>query len=364
MLSLLFCGLTVAQSNDVSCLKGLKKQPGFDVTVLDAGHFFLAGDSLLARIARRILKPLSRRALRRALLRKVAGKDVLIVFKGNGIDRSTLRKIKMSGTRCVVYFPDGHPHSYGAELKDALGEYDLVISAKVDHLTRWTSEFGYSNPCAHVPHGYDPDLHLSSGLVDQHATQTDLAMIATARGEYFDLLREMVAEAPELVSKKVVIGGAGWEKYTSKLPRSWQFLGPLYREQYVSTLRNAAIVIAPIQRKIVIDGVTFDYDSDSARTYEIAAMGVFFLHRHSALMPQIFDSENEVPLFRNGKELAHLAQAYLDQPEVRGQKAQATRDRAVPSYSWDNRAALIAHHLIALVGGDTADESPGAPERK
>jgi glycosyltransferase involved in cell wall biosynthesis len=263
-----------------------------------------------------------------------------------------LQALRAQGVKTACYFPDGHPHAYGRALKDALSEYDLIISAKADHPARWSAEFGYSNRCVHVPHGYDADLHLAADIAHPEEQTADIAMVATARDEYFTLLQQMVEAAPEIADRQVVIGGPGWSPYRAALPSGWQFPGPQNGAQYARSLRSARIAVAPVQRTVRIAGQEVAYDSDTARTYELAAMGVFFVHRHSDLMPQIFDPATEVPLFRDGAELAQLAQRYLDAPQERMKMARALRARAVPAYSWDARAAGVAEHLRALVGQD------------
>lgn len=352
MIRVLFFGHTAAPANDASALKGLRAQAGLQVTVLDPGRFHVPGYSLAVRALRRLTTPLANRLMRATLRRQARLADVVLTFKGMALDASTLRALRAQGVKTACYFPDGHPHAYGRALQDALAEYDLIISAKADHPARWSEEFGYSNRCVHVPHGYDADLHLAADIARPEEQTADIAMVATARDEYFTLLQQMVEAAPELADRKVVIGGPDWAPYRAALSSGWQFPGPQIGAQYVASLRSARIVVAPVQRTVRIDGREVAYDSDTARTYELAAMGVFFVHRHSDLMPQIFDPEAEVPLFRDGAELAQLARTYLDAPQERMKMARALRARAVPAYSWDARAADVASHLRTLVGKD------------
>lgn len=352
MIRVLFFGYTTAPANDASALKGLRAQGGLQVTVLDPGRFHVPR---AFRALRKLTTPLANRLMRATLRRQARKADVVLAFKGMALDAATLRALRAQGIKTACYFPDGHPHAYGQALQDALAQYDLIISAKADHPVRWSEEFGYFNRCVHVPHGYDADLHLAADIARPEDQKVDIAMVATARHEYFALLQEMVQTAPELADRQVVIGGSGWGRYRAALPSGWQFPGPKIGAQYARSLRSARVVLAPVQRKVQIAGREVTYDSDTARTYELAAMGVFFVHRHSDLMPQIFDPEAEVPLFRDGAELAQLARTYLDAPHERMKMARALRVRAIPAYSWDARAADVAGHLRALVSQDFSE---------
>ena len=100
------------------------------------------------------------------------------------LDAATLRALRVRGVKTACYFPDGHPHAYGRALQDALAEYDLILSAKADHPARWSAEFGFSNRCVHVPHGYDADLHLAANIARPEEQTADIAMVATGAGEF------------------------------------------------------------------------------------------------------------------------------------------------------------------------------------
>ena len=72
------------------------------------------------------------------------------------ISRRLVRQMKARGVLTVNVFPDCSPHAHGRGLSRAIGEYDLVVSAKPFHPGGWQHVYGLRNTCVCVPHGYDP----------------------------------------------------------------------------------------------------------------------------------------------------------------------------------------------------------------
>jgi glycosyltransferase involved in cell wall biosynthesis len=264
--------------------------------------------------------------------------QVVMAYKGNPVHADLAEAIGRKGILTVNVYPDCSPHAHGIEHRAAVGAYHLVISTKPFHPQQWATTYGYRNRCVFVPQGYDPALHLVREPCREFAY--DVAMVATYRAEYGRLAVEL-GQALGDADLRVAIGGNGWEKMRSRLPRHWTFPGPVQGPGYVSLLRRARICVAPVTRQVEIDGRVQPGDLDSTRTYELAAAHCFFIHRRTDYARSLY-GEGEVPMFDTARELAELIRRYLGRDDERERMAAAAHRRAVPAYSMDERARQIA----------------------
>lgn len=330
-----------------SCARGLREalvRQGWELDELTEEQVLPKWGSRPLRAALRLLRP----ALRAELGRRVAaaaeraGAQLVIVYKGTWLDRTTLAALRRQGRRCVNVYPDCSPLSHGSELAQALGEYDLVVSTKPWHPEAWNPLFGYRNRCVHVPHGYDPALHLCESPARE--PQVDVAMVATYRPEYADLVLGL-SDRAELAGRSVELYGAGWAALASRLPPGWAIRGAVHGHAYRRALQRAAVYVAPVTRDVVIAGRRYPGDEDTTRTYELPAAGAFFVHRRTDYVRRIFDEGAEVPMFDDAAELAgHVGRALADQ-QWREACRRAAHRRAVPRDSLDRRAAQVTELL-------------------
>jgi hypothetical protein len=321
-----------------------------DVFIGDIGedHFIPHYRSLPLRIASRLLSGLQSRELESVILDAINGldPDVVVFYKGAGIRAGLLKTISRMKIPTVNVFPDNSPHAHGRQLKEAMGYYNLVISAKPFHPGLWQSVYGYKNPCLCVPHGYDPLVHL---WPDQSLTQTyDVALCATWRPEYDRLMRQLAGELTG-DSITVAISGSGWPSHRFQLPHNWKCFGPREGRAYGEFLRSAKIVIAPLNRDANIQGVQQPGDEDSTRSYELAAAHCFFLHQRSKYIETVYDDKKEVPFWSSAAELAALIRRWLPDEAGRRTMAAKAHARAVPAYSIPDRAASVLNHIEHLL---------------
>ena len=264
--------------------------------------------------------------------------DVIVMYKGSNLRPEFLCALKSSGRPIVNIYPDCSPHAHGKQHNKSLGLYDLVISTKPFHQPNWSTVYGYDNPCAFVPQGYDPSLHLF--LEPPKEKRFDVILVATWRREYHLLMKEI---ARILGTSRISfgVGGNGWVAHKNDYPANWEFFGPVQGRNYVATLRQGRICLAPVQRDMIVDGQIQPGDVDSTRTYELAAAHVFFIHSRNEYVTQVYEEESEVPMFDSATELADKIAYFLARPEVRAQMSESAFRRAVPNYSLDTRAKQI-----------------------
>ena len=360
MVKILYVGDTWQGSTARSMREALTALPDVIMHSIAEDHYFPGGPSLLARARNRLFGPWQRRGLHRAIMAGIAGPgsgretDVLIVYKGHSVPAATIQSAKQAGVFTVNVFPDYSPHAYGAQLKTAMGEYDLVVSTKPFHPDGWKSIYGYDNRCVFVPHGYDPGVHLWPNPSEDH--DLDVVLAATWRQQYQDVMQSL-SNALAVGTVRVGIVGSGWTEHRNELPHEWQVGPALTGRAYGEWLRRGRIVIAPVHREVMVDGVRQPGDEDTIRTYELAAMNCFFLHRRTPYVQTLYDERAEVPMWDNAEELAAKVLHYLPRADERRQMAARAHARAVPAHSFPNRARQVLDYVNAGLAAGTK-ESP------
>lgn len=356
MTRILFVGETWQGSSARSLREALALRPNVVMSDVGEDQFLPNYRGLPLRIAGRLLRPFQRRELANAVLRAIGGfsPDVVLVYKGAGIGAGLLHEVRRSGIPLVNILPDYSPHAYGRRLHEAMACYDMVISTKPFHPDLWRSAYGYHNPCVFVPHGYDPQVHYWGE--PSPAETLDVALCCTWRPEYHRLMRAF-ADALDDDRVSVAIGGSGWSAHRDQLPRTWQYVGLKAGRAYGEFLRSARIVIAPVNREVVIEGVQQHGDEDTTRTYELAAAHCFFLHQRTDYVATVYDEQSEVPLWRDAAELASLVRRWLPDGEGRRAMAANAHARAVPAYSIPQRAVAVLEHVEQLIEARNASEA-------
>ena len=346
MVKILFVGDTWQGSTARSMREALTALPDVAMQEISEDHYFHGGTALRVRVTNRLLRPWNLVRLRRAIMARIGSQrpDVLMVYKGHGVSAAAVRAAKQAGVFTVNVFPDYSPHAYGAQLKAAMGEYDLVVSTKPFHPEGWKAIYAYNNRCVFVPHGYDPEVHLWTTPSTDH--DFDLLLAATWRQQYQDVMQGL-SEALAGRSLRVGIIGSGWTERRKALPQDWHVAPALTGRAYGQWLRRGRIVIAPVHREVIVDGVRQPGDEDTIRTYELAAMSCFFLHRRTPYVQTLYDERTEVPMWDSAEELAALVVRYLPLEEERREMAARAHARAVPVHSFPNRARQVLEHVTA-----------------
>ena len=342
-----------------SCARSLKEalsgQPSIVLDEINEDLLIPKPCAKALRAANRLLKPLYRVELQRQIMAQIKAfrPDVVMAYKGNSIGSDLVNALQTSGTLAVNVYPDYSPHAYGADHRKVIGTYDLIISTKPFHPRLWSSVYGYRNRCVFVPQGYDPALHLTPQPIDK--TRFDVSLVATWRPEYGALMQAF-GKALGQRNVTVAIAGNGWAAHRADYPSHWVYGHARQGRAYLDWLRQGRIVIAPLNREVVIDGRRQPGDEDTTRTYELAAAHCFFIHRRTGYAQSLYDETKEVPMFDTPRELAEKVLYYLDRPEVRQRMAAAAHARAVPAYSLDARAgeivSILAETLARRKDGD------------
>lgn len=339
-LKVLYVGDTWNGSSARAMREGLSALPVVEMEDVGEDQYFPRHRSPVLRVMQRLLAGMYRRELSDAIRGRIDtfAPDVLIVYKGSGVDASVLEYASSRGVLTVDIFPDYSPHAYGARMRELMGRFDLVVSTKPFHPDNWTSVYGYRNECVFVPHGYDPRVHLWTD--PPSSKSVDVAIAASWRPQYEDLMVELGRELPD-PDVSVVLAGSGWVRSRDKLPAHWVYPGAVLGRAYGEFLRSARIVIAPVHSEVLVNGERQPGDEDSTRTYELAASGCFFVHRRTPYVRTVYDEESEVPMWDDAVELAAIIRRFLPDDAARDVMAARAHSRAVPAYSVTARAGQV-----------------------
>jgi spore maturation protein CgeB len=352
LLKLLFIGESWLGSSARSLKESLLRIVDSNIDAIDELNedlYVPRVSALWLRAINRLLAPAYRHELAQAAIAKChhISPDVLLVYKGNYVSRDLIRTVNAMDILTVNVFPDNSPHAHGKHVRQAIGEYGLVISTKPYHHDLWHSTYGYNNRCAFVPHGYDATVHLRS--TPPTTFQYDVGLIAAWRPEYHNLMLQVATLlAPDQL--RIAIAGPGWTDKASEFPDGWVFPGEVLGAGYARWIQGCKIMIAPVTRRVVIDGQPQPGDEDTTRTYEFAAAQCFFIHRRTHYIHSVYEESTEVPLFSDAEELVRLIRHFLPEDELRNKMAAAAYARAVPAYSIDSRAQQILTHIRTQLG--------------
>lgn len=346
-MKILYIGDNWLGSDARSMREALVRRLGPDLDDLGVDLIVPSNKTLLLRVANRLLRPFQEAEFGQMVLQRVADvrPDFIVVYKGQNLNQAAIKALKSQGPKLALIFPDYSPHAYGKELKDAVGEYDLVCSTKPFHPPLWKSIYGYDNKCVFVPHGYNPFLHFRDK--PSELQPFDVVMVANGRPEYYELMQRLAG----LIGGrgfKIAIAGPNWSKQQVALPNDWLRPGVKTGTSYTDWLRKGKIVIAPLHTRVVVDGNTQPADVDSSRTYNIPAANCFLIHRRTEFVKTMYDEETEMPMFDDAAELAEKIIFYSSRDSLRESFAMAAHARAIPAYSLDKRVAQIVEHLENL----------------
>jgi spore maturation protein CgeB len=322
--------------------EGLARHPQVSLDEVNEDAFLPKHRAKWLRGLHRLLGTFYRKELYQQVIRRVVATrpDIVMVYKGHPIRTEFVRELQAQGLLTVNIYPDCSPHAHGKAHREAVGQYDLVISSKPFHCAAWRKVYGYENDCVFVPQGYDPSLHLAESPATE--PPIDVSLVATWRPEYGDLMEKLAVHFAERgMRPRVAIGGHGWLERRARFPFEWVFGGELLGRGYVDWLRKSKICIAPVTREVSIGGVRQPGDEDTTRTYELAAAYCFFIHRRTAFAKTLYREDEEVPMFDDAGELATKIAHFLSHPEERSRMAARSHQRAVPAYSIDSRADAI-----------------------
>lgn len=323
-----------------ACNTALRKL-GCDVAEVNIDIFVPQWRQKPARALARLFLPVARREFNLALLQQAKQQrpEFFLAFKGPFVEAETLRQMRALGIKLYNFYPDTSAFTHGADLPQALPEYDCTFYTK----PFWDGDVRQQiklKDSVFLHHGYDSELHQPRELTvqDMMDYHVDVVVIGSHTIYKEKLLGDLLALRPHLALK---IWGNRWETSTDpRVRKHWQrdaLMGQAYGRALQAAKINLAITSGIVPGASQGDFVTI-------RTFQIPACRGFMLHERNPEVLELYEEGKEIECYASAQELAGKIDHYLAHPEKRMAVAEAGYRRCVPAYSYDNRMQTILDH--------------------
>jgi hypothetical protein len=315
---------------------------GQSVTEVDVDDYFIAGRSVSTKLARRLFGAISVAEYNRRLVQaaKDAAAGMFVAVKGDRILPDTMRAVAAVGLTTVIYYPDYHFSYRGLQL-GVIEEATLVCTTKRFQLPYLDTLRGHGRSVL-LQHGYTPAIHRPFfDDVTEGQYLFDISFVGTASEAK---LRWLIAVAEAFCGQRIMVAGNGWLNATKGTPvEKFVHDGPVHNDWLARLHQLSKVNIAVHHGPASAEGWQ---DDVSTRTFEIPACRAFMLHIDNPEVRGLFDVPSEIDVFSSPDELCGKIAYYLDRPEARAEMAARAFQRAVPAYSYHQRATEI----LAAVG--------------
>lgn len=249
--------------------------------------------------------------------------DLFFIYGSNwGIFPETLRKIK-DAHACKIVLWEGNLQFWRWFQSEALQYYDYVFvndsyalpmlkgPAKLKHVIHFPG-----NVC-------DPDIHRPLDLSNEERQYygSDIGFIGmghTERREFFEDLTEF----------DLKLWGKNWGE-SEKLKPFFVDV-PVGMEEKIRIYQCARINVNIQSKNYQIDGI-------SAKIFEIASCGGFFLTERKKDLSLFFKEEEDMIGFDNIDELKEKITFYLSHPRERNELAEKIRGKVITRYTYKNK---------------------------
>lgn len=213
--------------------------------------------------------------------------DILFVFKGNYVNKSTLRKLDCLK---VHYHPDdsSNPINRTAVFNDAEGSYDIHFTSKKHNVSEICKRTG--KRVFFIWYAYDDRWQFRSNPLNFIDPKYKIGFIGHMRPDRSELIMNLAKK----YGKKLAVSGLRWDRI-----RNLKLLASLYPPYYGESF-SKFVAMAPVQLGLLNSD---NRDQHTARSFEIPAAGGLILAEDTSEHREIFVSEENAIFFRNEKDL-------------------------------------------------------------
>lgn len=314
-----------------------------EVALLD---HFLRSPSLAMRLAGRLLTPFSRRAYNAEIVRAAGtiGDGLFMTVRGSYVVAETLAALRAMGVKSALYYPDVDFED--AVDLDAVRDFDLVFTTKSYHAA-FLDRLRGPGRSFHVSHGYSPAVHRPHReRVGEEDYLYDVVFVGNADRHKADWLAQLRRAIPD---RRMAIVGERWDLFApgtalETCHLTGRIAGDLMAEIVQRSRINVAVHAWP-------ESPHGWRDTVSTRTFEIPACKGFMLHEDNGEVRTLFDVGAEIDVFGDAADLSAKVIHYLDEPDRRAAMIERAYRRAVPAYSYYERAREISAIVGRELGG-------------
>ena len=308
---------------------------GHTVVPLDSLPYLWRGPKLLAKVQIHLLFGPNIVAYNRAFARAVERErpDLVWVDSGLYVWPRTLRRVRRMTSAPILHY-----HSDNIEFQrrkhrlylSGLRQYDVNVTT-IEHNIPLLRQMG-SPKVVQGEFGYDPALHRPTRLTDADRIRygSDLTFIG-----HWEPSTENLVLALLDGGFQVRRWGYGWYQARDRRLRA---ATAIYGEEYVKALAAAKICLCFLSK--------WNRNLSAGRTFEIPAIGGFFLAERTKDHESYYIEGQEAEFFEGQNELLTKACTYLADAERREEIARAGHARCMASgYSHKDRVRQILEQV-------------------
>jgi spore maturation protein CgeB len=264
--------------------------------------------------------------------------DLVFIYKGQWVQPATIKLFKDKGCKVINFYPDVSFTAHGKFIPACIPLYDLVFSTKSFALEDTQRLFNYSK-VKFVPHGFDPDIHKPSLVLNAPEDfYCDASFIGTHSNSKEKYLKHLKKSIPGL---KLNIWGSGWQ-YADPILENCIMKSSVHGDLYALAIQCSKINIALLSERV--NGASSG-DQITSRTFHIPASGGFMLHQRTNELNEYFEEDKEIGCFLEEDELVSKVKKFLEDPSKRGTMAKLATEKCISNYSVLNRAKLILNSI-------------------
>lgn len=222
--------------------------------------------------------------------------------------------------------------------RDIAAQYDYFFHIQPGEFEGKLSEAGCEHH-AYVQTACDPQVHkpltLSPAETDTYACDISFA------GAGYHNRNQLFAGLTDYNFK---IWGVEW--HARELLPLVQQSGERFGPETFAKIVAASKINLNLHSSATHDGVDPRCDAINPRVFEIAACGGFQVCDPCKGLEDLFDTETEIPTYRNLGELRERIDHFLAHPEERNAITAAARKRALESHTYEHRAKEMLDHIL------------------
>jgi hypothetical protein len=338
-LSLVFVGHGGMGSNALSLYKGLTIAVK-DSRMVDTRYFDTPPRFSLRRVLRRLLPNIYGRIASKILellitkLVRDVQPDIFMVFKGNYVNYSTLKKIHALK---VHYHPDDSTNDVNRTSIFHKAEmfYDVHFTSKrhnVPEIIERTKKNVHF-----IWYAYDQDWHFRKMPLNFHSPRYLLGFIGHMRADRIDLINRLANQ----YGKNFAITGLNWRRIPD-LRQKASLFPPAYGEKF-----SAFIAESPIQLGLLNSD---NRDQHTARSFEIPAAGGLLIAEDTPDHRELFGTGENALFFNGVKDLEQILAWVKSHPKEATEIAENGFQHITSNQNtWLDRSFEILSKLISYL---------------
>ena len=317
------------------------RELGWTVHHVNPNSFLPQHSTIFGKVLQRLTKPLSVYELNNHIVRIISNlsPDAFLTIKGSYIRQELFDILHEKNIPTINYYPDCH-FNFNDVNEKLFKNYSIFVTTK-SFQTSYLENILGKDKVKFIHHGYSPEvhkpIHYSESPIGDNYFLSDVSYVGTYSEYKAKWLEAVVSNFP---SNKISIYGNGWHN-VSKHPLLSSAIKnkDLVGHAYSHALTHSKVNIAVHFGKDDIHGWE---DLVSTRSFEIPACKGFMLHIDNPEVRSLYSVGEEIDVFSTPEQLCEKISYYLSNDTVRTDMLEKAYSRCVPSYSYSNRARLIA----------------------